>query len=117
LSSEFRDRSWLNDEIYELLRQHNAAFCIHDLHGEQTPKLITADFTYVRMHGPIAAAYSGSYTPSALKKWAQQIEDWRQKLRRVYVYFNNDIEEHAIKNALKLTHFASDPLSAVNISV
>jgi uncharacterized protein YecE (DUF72 family) len=99
---EFRDSSWLKEEIFDLLKEHNTAFCIHDFRGEQSPKIITADFTYVRMHGPRRAAYSGSYPPRILKKWAQQIEDWREKLSDVYVYFNNDAEGHAVWNALKL---------------
>lgn len=99
---EFRDRSWMQDDVYDLLKQHNAAFCIHDLRGEQTPKIITADFAYIRMHGPTAAAYSGSYPPQALKQWAEEIVEWRGKLRHVYVYFNNDIGGCAIKDALKL---------------
>ncbi len=99
---EFRDPSWLKQEIYDLLIEHNAAFCIHDFRGEQMPKLITADFTYIRFHGPNAAAYSGSYEIGVLRKWAGQIAEWQDRLRNVYVYFNNDIEGHAVKNALKL---------------
>jgi uncharacterized protein YecE (DUF72 family) len=99
---EFRDPSWLTEEIYDLLKQHNTAFCIHDFRGERTPREITADFTYVRMHGPRKAAYSGSYPPRVLKEWAKQIHEWQSKLRDIYVYFNNDAEGNAIKNALKL---------------
>ena len=99
---EFRDPSWLTEEIYDLLKQHNTAFCIHDFQGERTPQEITADFTYVRMHGPRKAAYSGSYPPRVLKEWAEQIHEWQSELRDIYVYFNNDAEGNAIKNALRL---------------
>src|SRR5262245_26148986 len=69
---EFRDPCWIIEQIFELLNKHNVAFCIHDLRGEATPREITADFTYVRMHGPGAAAYSGSYSPATLESWSNQ---------------------------------------------
>jgi uncharacterized protein YecE (DUF72 family) len=99
---EFRDSSWLTQEIYELLKEHHAAFCIHDFRGERAPREITADFTYVRMHGPRRAAYSGSYPPRVLKEWAEQIHVWQRTLKDIYVYFNNDAEGNALKNALQL---------------
>lgn len=99
---EFRDTSWLTQDIYDLLKASNAAFCIHDFRGERTPKEITADFTYVRMHGPSKAAYSGSYSPEVLEQLANQIREWQEKLKDIYVYFNNDAEANAIKNALQL---------------
>ena len=99
---EFRDPSWLKQEIYDLLREHNVAFCIHDFRGEQMPMVITADFTYVRMHGPSQVSYTGSYSMPTLREWAKRIDEWREKLKEVYVYFNNDVEGHAINNALKL---------------
>lgn len=99
---EFRDVSWLTQDIYDLLRKYNAAFCIHDFRGERTPKELTADFTYVRMHGPHRAAYSGSYPMRTLKDWAERIHEWQNQLTDVYVYFNNDAEGSAIQNALTL---------------
>ena len=99
---EFRDPSWLTPEVYDPLKEHNAAFCIHDFRGERTPREITADFTYVRMHGPRKAAYSGSYPTRVLKEWGEQIQQWQDELKDIYVYFNNDAEGNAIKNALKL---------------
>jgi uncharacterized protein YecE (DUF72 family) len=99
---EFRDESWLIAETYELLRRYNAAFCIHDLGGKQTPLEVTAKFTYVRFHGPGEAKYSGSYSKAALKQWAEQFKEWVQQGRHVYAYFNNDIGGHAITNAHQL---------------
>ncbi|HKE60161.1 MAG TPA: DUF72 domain-containing protein [Pyrinomonadaceae bacterium] len=99
---EFRDKSWLTTEVFDLLRKHNAALCIHDLGNEETPREITSDFTYLRFHGPQAAKYNGSYSFSQLETWAQQIESWSAKLAAIYVYFNNDVGGWAVSNALQL---------------
>jgi uncharacterized protein YecE (DUF72 family) len=99
---EFRDQSWLIKEVFEVLRQHNAAFCIHDLGGQQTPLEITANFTYLRFHGPGSAKYIGSYSQQALQQWAEKIAVWQERLAAVYVYFNNDIGGAAVRNAAEL---------------
>jgi len=98
---ELRDLSWHNPEVYALLRRHNAAFCIYELGGFESPQVITADFAYIRLHGPAAYAYGGCYSESALEKWAERIRSWK-KLRRVYVYFDNDEAGYAAHNALRL---------------
>jgi uncharacterized protein YecE (DUF72 family) len=98
---ELRDPSWHNPEIYALLRRYNAAFCIYDLAGYESSHRLTADFAYIRLHGPSAWAYAGCYSPDALAQWAQRIRAWR-KLRRVYVYFDNDEAAYATRNALEL---------------
>jgi len=101
-SFEFRDRSWHVGQVYDLLRKHNAAICIYDLSGAETPLEVTADFTYIRFHGPTEARYAGSYPTQTLKQWASRIEDWRKNLTDVYVYFNNDVGGHAVEDAQKL---------------
>lgn len=99
---EIRDESWLVNDVYDVLRKFNVAFCIHDLANMQTPLEITADFTYIRFHGPGAAKYRGSYSDSALREWAERIAEWRAANVDSYVYFNNDIGGHAITNAQTL---------------
>jgi len=99
---EVRDESWLIPEVYDLLRKYNAAFCIHDFADMKVPREITADFTYVRFHGPTSAKYWGSYPDRELRAWADQIRQWRRKLSSVYAYFNNDPEGAAVRNALTL---------------
>jgi uncharacterized protein YecE (DUF72 family) len=97
---EFRDPSWHCEEIYALLKQHGAGICIYDLAGFQSPRVVTTDFTYIRLHGP-GEAYSGRYTGKALAGWA----DWlrtRTGLRAAYVYFDNDQSAHAVTNAQEL---------------
>jgi len=99
---EFRDESWLVREAYDLLRKYNAAFCIHDFADMKVPLEITADFTYIRFHGPTSAKYWGSYLDRELHAWADRIKSWRRDLSSVYAYFNNDPEGAAVRNALTL---------------
>jgi uncharacterized protein YecE (DUF72 family) len=105
---EFRDETWLAPEVYGLLRKHKAAFCIHDFAEMKIPIEITAPFTYIRFHGPTSAKYWGSYSDEELQKWADRIESWRSKLSAVYVYFNNDPEGAAVRNALTLKSLIRD---------
>ena len=97
---EFRDESWLIEEVYEVLRGHNAALCIHDFEEMEIPEQITADFAYLRFHGPTSAKYAGSYSKLELRRWAERIKTW--SARTTYVYFNNDPGGEAVKNATTL---------------
>lgn len=99
---EFRETSWMNPEINRILQCFNAAFCIYELAGYQSPFDVTADFAYVRLHGPAAGKYQGSYSNAQLKAWAQRIDAWARHLKSVYVYFDNDQGGYAAKNALTL---------------
>lgn len=99
---EVRDESWLVSRVYDLLRKYNVAFCIHDFADMKVPREITANFTYIRFHGPTSAKYWGSYPDRELRAWADQIKHWRRNLSSIYAYFNNDPEGAAIKNALTL---------------
>ena len=98
---ELRDPTWHDPAVYRLLEQQNAAFCIYDLAGFQSPLQLTADFAYVRLHGP-DGAYQGSYSPAALETWAGRIRAWQRTLDAVYVYFDNDADAHAVEDALAL---------------
>jgi uncharacterized protein YecE (DUF72 family) len=98
---EFRDLTWLNDCAFSLLRQRSAALCIYDLAGFQSPLEITADFCYLRLHGP-NTAYGGSYEIRALARWARRISTWSRSGHAVYCYFDNDERGYAVDNALRL---------------
>lgn len=96
---EFRNPTWNTPEIYRLLEKHNAALCIFDLAGTQSPIELTADFTYIRLHGP-GGKYQGSYDDAALGAWAARIEKWA--LAASYIYFDNDQAGYAPQNAARL---------------
>ncbi len=100
-SLEFRDESWCVPQVYDLLARYNVAYCIHDWREMPWPKQLTADFTYIRFHGS-GTRYGGDYPDSQLRDWADRLRDMQRQLRAAYVYFNNDIGGHAIRNARKL---------------
>ena len=105
---EFRDPSWFHRETYALLEKHNAAFCVFDLAGMTSPKELTADFAYLRLHGPSEFHYQGRYTRRQLAGWLKTIQRWqRQGARTAYVYFDNDQNGYAALNALELSGQAS----------
>ncbi|MGV3528132.1 MAG: DUF72 domain-containing protein [Flavisolibacter sp.] len=99
---EFRNETWYRDEVYEVLQQHGAAFCIYHLAGHHSPITLTADFAYVRLHGPTELKYQGSYSKPVLKKWTAQCLQWQKEKKDVYVYFDNDQEAYAAFNAQEL---------------
>lgn len=99
---EFRELSWINSEIEAILKKFNAAFCIYELAGYHSPLHVTADFTYVRLHGPAAGKYQGSYSDGKLEEWAERIRNWSEQLHAVFVYFDNDQLGYAAANAITL---------------
>jgi uncharacterized protein YecE (DUF72 family) len=104
---EFRDQSWLNKRIYSLLADHNAAFCIYELDGFLSPKEVTADFIYVRLHGP-GGPYQGSYDTSVLTEWAEIFVNWSAQDRSIYCYFDNDENGYAAVNARTLQNMVAE---------
>jgi uncharacterized protein YecE (DUF72 family) len=108
---EFRHDSWYSEDTYKLLKKSNAAFCIHDMPGKQSPRVVTADVIYIRFHGT-AGRYSGNYSKSALQEWADWIKDNLRGIRRVYAYFNNDYNAYAVNNARQLKDQFSNRLLA-----
>jgi uncharacterized protein YecE (DUF72 family) len=99
---ELRNVTWMTDAVLEVLRKYNAAFCIYELAGYESPLEITADWTYVRLHGPTRFKYQGSYSDQQMEDWAARIRTWSRKMKAIYVYFDNDQAAYAVKNALTL---------------
>jgi uncharacterized protein YecE (DUF72 family) len=94
---EFRNAGWYTDEICEVLDRHGAAFCEHDL-VDRSPPAHTGGFRYIRFHGA-TGKYRGRYGRPGLRKWARDLETYAGD---AYVYFNNDVHGHAVRDALDL---------------
>jgi uncharacterized protein YecE (DUF72 family) len=98
---EFRHASWFTEEVYALLRRHDAALVIGDdpKRPFQTREL-TAAWTYVRLHRG-SAGRRGNYSARELVPWRRRIAAWRARTE-VFAYFNNDWSGYAPRNALEL---------------
>jgi len=100
VSVELRHASWQEDEVFALLERHGAAYCV--MSGAALPCVLraTAPFVYVRLHGPDPHhLYAGSYSDEDLWWWADRVREWAGSGRDVFVYFNNDGEGNAVRNA------------------
>lgn len=98
---EFRDTGWQDPRAYEAMKMMGVAFCIYDLNGYLSPKEITADFVYIRLHGP-DGAYRGQYDASTLSGWAGAFSAWMRQGMEIFCYFDNDEAGYAAMNALQL---------------
>ena len=104
---EFRDPTWFNVEVSNVLKEHNAALCVYDLAGRQSPKGLTASFAYLRLHGPAEQKYSGRYTRPQLRQWLDLSKVWLESgAKCVFIYFDNDQSGYAALNAMELQEMA-----------
>jgi uncharacterized protein YecE (DUF72 family) len=79
---EFRHQSWFDDEVFAMLRSHNAALCLADADDELTiPFLATAELGYLRLRRP-------EYSDADLRDWAKRIQD--QPWKEVFVFFKHE---------------------------
>ena len=98
---EFRNPTWYEDGIYSLMEKYNICFCIYELNGHLSPEVVTANFVYVRLHGP-GAKYQGSYDDTMLEIWASKIRKWKEEGKDVFCYFDNDEQGYAAFNAIRI---------------
>ncbi len=104
---EFRHPSWFDDEVADCLRVHNVANCQSDASDWPLWEVVTTDLVYVRLHGH-TRTYKSAYSSGSLGKWALKIRRWRQNGHSVHVYFDNDAEGAAPKDARRLMDLTAD---------
>lgn len=93
---EFRHQSWWNEEVYAAFQEANAIFC--SISSPKLPDVLikTSDSIYIRFHGK-EKWYKHDYTKEELQEWIERII--ASKAKDVWVYFNNDYNAYAVKNA------------------
>jgi uncharacterized protein YecE (DUF72 family) len=98
---EFRHPSWFATEVYARLREHDAALVVAD-HPERPfqTDTRTASWRYVRLHYG-ARGRRGNYSEREIEAWARRVHRWRSH-EEVFLYFNNDWEAFAPRNAMSL---------------
>ena len=91
---EFRDRSWLDDAVFDALRAAGAALCIAESERLSTPLEQTAPYAYFRLRRE-------DYDARALGAWAERLLRMAARCEELYVYFKH--EQRAPGLALRLS--------------
>lgn len=94
---EFRHPSWHVPDVYRALAEHGVALCIPVGGGLHPDRITTAAFSYIRMHR--GRETGGGFTAEELRDWAAQLRALSSVGKDVYIYFNNDWEGYAIRDA------------------
>jgi uncharacterized protein YecE (DUF72 family) len=98
---ELRHASWFTDEVAAILRAHEVAVCMGDAPDFPMWRQVTSHMVYARLHGH-TRKYASSYSEASLRAWADATKQWLAEGRDVHVYFDNDAEGHAVRNAMRL---------------
>ncbi|MDQ3553212.1 MAG: DUF72 domain-containing protein [Chloroflexota bacterium] len=95
---EVRHPSWDSDAVRTLLAERSVALCLADRRGALQPLWRTADWGYIRFHDGRAHP-PPCYGRAALQTWAERIAETWTPGADVFVYFNNDPQGCAIRDA------------------
>jgi uncharacterized protein YecE (DUF72 family) len=98
---EYRHASLFHEEVYALMRASRVGLVVVSDPERPTAFVATAPVVYVRFHGPTGARYRGNYPRHQLRTWAARIRVLAEG-RTAFVYFNNDWNAYAVRNALAL---------------
>ena len=80
---EFRHESWLDEEIFGLLKSRNVALCIADTEKLAAPTAVTADYGYLRLRRE-------DYKFEDVARWAQFVREQESHWPEAFVYFKHE---------------------------
>lgn len=95
---EFRHPDWFIKETFDLMRKYGVASVSMSSLRMPTNFEVTADFIYIRFHGLTGGPHH-DYTREEMQPWAEHIQAQAKTKKDVFVYFNNDLNVRAPKNA------------------
>lgn len=96
---EFRHASWFDEEVFGLLREHQAALCIAEAENDlEVPFVKTADWGYLRLRRP-------DYGDAELKTWAERVQG--QGWEDAFVFFKHEDEGMGPKMAARFLELAA----------
>jgi uncharacterized protein YecE (DUF72 family) len=98
---EFRNISWYNKKVYNILEENNIGFCIVSAPKLPEKVIITANFGYIRFHGK-KNWYNYKYSKNELNRWVKKIKNIN--LNELFIYFNNDYNAYAVSNCKQLKY-------------
>jgi len=109
IAIEIRHPSWYCEAVFRVLEEYNVCLCFADWPELKVSEPVTADFVYIRRHGP-TILYASGYSEELLRRDAEAIRRYHQEGRDVYVYFNNDAGGWAVQDAKTLQQLLQESL-------
>jgi uncharacterized protein YecE (DUF72 family) len=94
---EFRSASWFDDDIYAILKEANVGLCHAENENVETPKVLTADFIYMRLRRP-------DYSESELSSIEYRVEQYLANGYPTYAIFKHEATPEGALNAERLLH-------------
>ena len=92
---EFRHQSWFSEDVYEMMRQHNASLCVAETEDVTTPEVLTAKFIYFRFRRP-------SYTAAEVEALAERVGRYTADGIETFAFFKHEEDPRSPLNAVKL---------------
>ena len=80
---EFRNVSWLQEPVYEVLRANNIGLCMAESEKLEIPRVLTADFVYLRLR-------KAEYSAQDRQELAEAVRGWLDDGKDVYCYFKHE---------------------------
>ena len=80
---EFRHESWFEDEVWDIFRSRNVALCIAETEEFAVPRIVTADYGYLRLRRE-------DYVAEDVKAWAEFVRQQREHWSDAFIYFKHE---------------------------
>jgi len=106
-SVEVRNKKWLGDRFYGILKSKNVSLCLIDHPWMPRKTEFTGDFLYIRFLGdrkkiPNDFSYIRNEREDELDWWSRLIEEYSIDKGEVYAFFNNHYSGHSPSTARRL---------------
>jgi uncharacterized protein YecE (DUF72 family) len=99
---EFRNKSWLVDEVYRMLEDRGVALCLAESETFEVPEVLTADFVYVRLR-------KDDYSADERGEIAARARRLMTESRDVFVFFKHEDTPAGAMYAEELVRACSTP--------
>lgn len=114
---EFRNREWIDDEVFELLREHDLGFVAVDQPQFKSllppiAEVTSRQIAYVRFHGrnyekwwqhdEAYERYDYSYSDEELEEWVPKIKEMDVEAEKVFAFANNHYKGQSAATAKQL---------------
>lgn len=109
---EFRDPSWLVDDMFRLLDERGYAYVLPDRPGFRGPLIVTGGWSYIRFHQ--GTSFGSDYRRNKLRRWAERIAEL--PARETWAFFNNDPGGAAVRDAIFLRDTLSGDLGLAEVA-